>query len=182
MWKSLKSLSIPSYLDLLLQRMYPMGLLAWTMNISIVLGGVIGAAFLLLVTQRTRIPEGTHLPPGPPGTEIIGNVYDMPKQHDGRHTARELVYINVLRQPIPIVNSLAVAQDLFEKGSSIYSDRFDFPMAVDFRAGFDWKFGLMCYGNKWRRFRRMFHQKFHLIAAAAYTNVQAKHTQYVTIL
>ncbi|KAF8513886.1 cytochrome P450 [Gautieria morchelliformis] len=198
MWKSLKSLSIPSYLDLLLQRISPMGVLAWTTNIYIALGGVIGAAFLLLVTQRTRIPEGTHLPPGPPGKAIIGNVYDMPKEHEWEtYTdwakkygmvlstnvdnylnifSGELVYVNVLRQPIVIVNSLAVAQDLFEKRSSIYSDRFDFPMAVDL-AGFDWSFALMRYGNKWRRLRKMFHQKFHLTAATAYTNVQAKHTQ-----
>ncbi|KAF8513892.1 cytochrome P450 [Gautieria morchelliformis] len=175
-----------------------MGLLAWTTNIYIALSGVIGAAFLLLVTQRTRIPEGTHLPPGPPGKAIIGNVYDMPKEHEWEtYTdwakkygmvlstnvdnylnifSGELVYVNVLRQPIVIVNSLAVAQDLFEKRSSIYSDRFDFPMAVDL-AGFDWSFSLMRYGNKWRRLRKMFHQKFHLTAATAYTSVQAEHTQ-----
>jgi hypothetical protein len=51
------------------------------------------------------------------------------------YSSGELVYIMVFRQPIVIVNSVAVAQELFEKRSSIYSDHFDFPMLSDLYDG-----------------------------------------------
>jgi hypothetical protein len=143
--------------------------------------------------------NGKHTPTGPRNT--AGSVNECRKRSLNIFPG-ELVYIEVLRQPIVIVNSLTVAKDLFEKRSSIYSDRFDFPMAVDLyvglphpsvdsnycllsssgRAGFDWALGLMRYGDKWRRLRKMFHQKFHLTAVTAYTSIQAKHTKYVTSL
>ncbi|KAF8506218.1 cytochrome P450 [Gautieria morchelliformis] len=88
----------------------------------------------------------------------------------------DLVYIKVLRQPIVIVNSLAVAHDLFEKRSSVYSDRYEFPMMCDL-TGFDWAFGAMRYGDKWRRHSKMFYQNFHLTAVTAYTSIQEKRTK-----
>jgi hypothetical protein len=39
-----------------------------------------------------------------------------------------LVYIKVFGQHIVFVNSMDIAEDLFEKRSSIYSDRFKAPM------------------------------------------------------
>ncbi|KAF8510633.1 cytochrome P450 [Gautieria morchelliformis] len=88
----------------------------------------------------------------------------------------DLVYIKVLRHPIVIVNSLAVAHDLFEKRSSVYSDRYEFPMMSDLM-GFDWAFGAMRYGDKWRRHSKMFYQNFHLAAVTAYTSIQEKRTK-----
>lgn len=43
----------------------------------------------------------------------------------------DLVYLKVLGQPMIVVNSADVAYELFEKGSSIYSDRSDSPMLND---------------------------------------------------
>ncbi|KAF8506214.1 cytochrome P450 [Gautieria morchelliformis] len=155
---------------------------AWTSNIYIALGGLICATLFLLVVERNHIPKGAHLPPGPPGKAIIGNVYDAPKEHQWRTYTNwakqygDLVYIKIFRQPIVIVNSLAVAHDLFEKRSSVYSDRFEFPMVNDL-AGFDWNLATMRYGDKWRRHRKMFHQSFHLTAVTAYTSIQEKRTK-----
>ncbi|KAF8488264.1 CyP450 monooxygenase [Gautieria morchelliformis] len=117
--------------------------------------------------------DGAHLPPGPPGKPFTGNVYDAPTEHewktytDWAKPYGDLVYIKVLRQPIVIVNSLAVAHDLFEKRSSGYSNRM----------GFDWAFGAMHYRDKWRRHSKMFYQNFHLAAVTAYTSIQEKRTK-----
>ncbi|KAF8482343.1 cytochrome P450, partial [Gautieria morchelliformis] len=155
----------------------------WTSNIYIALGGLICATFFFLVTQRNHIPKSAHLPPGPPGKPFTGNVYNAPTEHewktytDWAKQYSDLVYIKVLRHPIVIVNSLAVAHDLFEKRSLVYSDRYEFPMMSDLYIGFDWAFGAMRYGDKWWRHSKMFYQNFHLAAVTAYTSIQEKWTK-----
>ncbi|KAF8515735.1 cytochrome P450 [Gautieria morchelliformis] len=149
-------------------------------NTDIVVGAL-ACILLFLGTRSTRIPRGASLPPGPPRKAIVGNFSDIPEKHEWEtytHWAKkygELVYIKVFRQPIVYINSVAAAQDLFEKRSSIYSDRFDFPMLIDLM-GFDWNFVAMRYGDRWRRHRKMFHQKFHPTPVGAYHSIQYKHT------
>ena len=43
----------------------------------------------------------------------------------------DLVYLNVFGLSIVVVNSPVVASELFEKRSSIYSDRIELPMVKD---------------------------------------------------
>ena len=43
----------------------------------------------------------------------------------------DLVYLKVFGQSIVVINSPVVANELFEKRSSIYSDRSDLPMMND---------------------------------------------------
>ena len=95
-----------------------------------------------------------------------------------------------------VINSQDVAFDLFEKRSSIYSDRCDFPMINDLyvrdivaldplmptiiillRIGWEWAVGFMPYGERWRRHRRHIHQKFHPTAATEYHSIQTKHAR-----
>lgn len=57
----------------------------------------------------------------------------------------ELVHIEVLGRHIVFVNSIRVANDLFEKRSANYSDRNALPMINDLM-GWDWSFGHMPYG------------------------------------
>ncbi|KAF8509756.1 cytochrome P450 [Hysterangium stoloniferum] len=92
---------------------------------------------------------------------------------DWAKTYGDLCYFNVLGYNMISVNSPEVAHDLFEKASSIYSDRCKFPMVVDL-IGFDWHFAFMPYGNWWRRHRRIFHHKFHFAAAAEYNSIQLR--------
>lgn len=112
----------------------------------------------------------------------------------------DLVYIKVFGQGMVFVNSAEVAYDMFEKASSIYSDRSEFPMlndlyvpwqstrmyvtlgAHDLRIGFDWHFGFMRYGDWWRRHRKVFHQKFHPTAATEYHPIQTRLTRYVILV
>ncbi|KAF8592281.1 cytochrome P450 [Ramaria rubella] len=132
--------------------------------------------------ERSHLNKDLHLPPGPPGRVFVGNVFDLPKQHEWETYTRwakeygDLVYIKALRQTMAFVNSEAVALELLQKRSAIYSDRFDFPM-LDLMGFVDWNFVLMRYGDRWRQHRRIFHQKFHPAAVAAYHPVQAKHAR-----
>ena len=102
---------------------------------------------------------GLSLPPGPPGKPIIGNLLDLPTQqqwvgfsqlgkrygtcHFQANLPRllilqyigDLVYLNIFGQSIVVINSSAVAFELFEKRSSIYSDRPECPMLNDLYVG-----------------------------------------------
>ncbi|KAF8573529.1 cytochrome P450 [Ramaria rubella] len=101
----------------------------------------------------------------------------MPNHHEWEtHTrwAKEyggLVYLEVFKQPMVFVNSLDIATELFEKRSGIYSDRFPFPM-LNGLMGFDWNFGLMPYGERWRRHRKVFHQEFKPTSVVKYQSMQ----------
>ena len=109
----------------------------------------------------------------------------------------DLVYIKVFGQGMVFVNSAEVAYDMFEKASSIYSDRSESPMLNDLyvplpsllnsmyprlnahglRMGFDWHITFMRYGEWWRRHRKLFHQKFHPTASTEYYPIQIRQTQ-----
>ncbi|KAF8587791.1 cytochrome P450 [Ramaria rubella] len=132
------------------------------------------------VGRMKRIPQGLRPPPGPPGLPIIGNVKDMPTYHqwetfsDWAHKYGDLVYIKVLGVSIVIVNSMAIAQDLFEKRSSLYSDRYSFPMMM--LMGWDYNFALMKYGSQHRLYRKAFLRNFHKTAVKELYPIQTKWT------
>ncbi|KAF8498385.1 cytochrome P450 [Hysterangium stoloniferum] len=138
--------------------------------------------FVYLLWNRSRLSKHITLPPGPPRRPIVGNLYDLPKIHEWETYTSwakqygDVVYVRVLQQQMIFVNSVSAAKELFEKRSSIYSDRFDFPMLNDLM-GFNWSFVLMRYGDRWRRNRRMFHQHFHPGAIKAYQPLQIKHAR-----
>ena len=108
-------------------------------------------AVAILVVLKWLTSKKRHtlpLPPGPPRLPILGNALDMPKHdiheafrdmnvkyggcyryssaltpvHD-RLVAGDVVYLEVLGQPIIVLGSHETALDLFEKRSAIYSDR-----------------------------------------------------------
>ncbi|KAF8524543.1 cytochrome P450 [Hysterangium stoloniferum] len=138
--------------------------------------------FVYMLWNRWRLPKNITLPPGPPRRPIVGNLYDLPKTHEWETYTSwakqygDVVYVKALQQHMIFVNSVSAAKELFEKRSSIYSDRFDFPM-LNHLMGFDWSFVLMPYGDRWRRNRRMFHQHFYPGAIKAYQPLQIKHAR-----
>ncbi|KAF8465421.1 cytochrome P450 [Gautieria morchelliformis] len=85
-----------------------------------------------------------------------------------------LVHIKVLRQSMVIANTADIVYDLFEKRSSVYSDRKDLPMLIDLM-GFGWSVAFLRYGAEWRRNRAVIHKKFHPAAASEYNPIQIKH-------
>ncbi|KIJ25581.1 hypothetical protein M422DRAFT_193309 [Sphaerobolus stellatus SS14] len=126
---------------------------------------------------------GLRLPPGPPGKPIIGNALDMPTIREWETYARwakeygEIVYVNILGTPMVFINSRRLAYEVFEKRSSLYSDRMvSLPMLWELM-GFDWSMAFQCYGIWWRRHRRAMHEKFHPTAVEGYKPVQLKHTR-----
>ena len=106
----------------------------------------------------------------------------------------DLVYVNIFGFSMVFVNSADVARDLFEKRSSLYSDRLASHTLNEWSVGspcqvrplnclhshrmdFGWSFSMMRYGGWWRRHRKMFHQEFQSTAVSKYVNVQATQTR-----
>ncbi|EED83484.1 predicted protein, partial [Postia placenta Mad-698-R] len=68
-------------------------------------------------------------PPGPTPMPFFGNLHQLPfkDQHETfrewAHTYGEVVYAQIFRKPMILLNSLRAVQDLMEKKGAIYSDR-----------------------------------------------------------
>ncbi|KAI0650858.1 CyP450 monooxygenase [Trametes meyenii] len=118
------------------------------------------------------------LPPGPKPLPLIGNALDMPTRNLGRSfqdlTAKygDIVYMNVLGQPMVILGSYWAVYELLEVRSAISSDRSYSPMAD--LTGFLWDFALEGYTSRWRAQRRAFHQLFYANAIKAYRPTQLR--------
>ncbi|KAI0629111.1 cytochrome P450 [Trametes polyzona] len=95
-----------------------------------------------------------------------GNVLDFPQSHYGPSFLKlaerygDLVYFNLLGQPVVVVNSYQVAVDILEKRSVNYSGRPRSIMA-ELTGYDDWVSVLMQYGQKWRAHRRAISQSLH---------------------
>ncbi|PIL24825.1 cytochrome P450 [Ganoderma sinense ZZ0214-1] len=146
-------------------------------SLSVASACAIAAIALILLLARIRLWKSrSHLPPGPKGLPLIGNVLAMPRTHLGRHFARmgdrygDIVYMDILGQPMIVVNSYEVACELLDKRSATFSGRPQLVMAE--MVGMEWMLVLMQYGKEWRRHRRAFHQAFHSEAVAQYQPLQ----------
>ncbi|KAF9061653.1 cytochrome P450 [Rhodocollybia butyracea] len=121
---------------------------------------------LLYVSYQLAGQSRKRYPPGPRGYPIIGNLFDLPKRDEwvaykemSSKYNSDIIHLNVFGSSIVVVNSLEVAQDLFDKRSSIYSDRPRMPMLNEL-IGFDWHFAFMPYGELWKERRKLFHKEF----------------------
>ena len=101
--------------------------------------------FLYMLRRRPALP----FPPGPKGLPILGNALDMPCRNPwltywqwGKECSKcfpcalesvddivgaidsDIVHANFLGTHVIVLNSAKVAHELFEKRSSIYSDRY----------------------------------------------------------
>ncbi|THU76194.1 cytochrome P450, partial [Dendrothele bispora CBS 962.96] len=76
--------------------------------------------------RRTRIGR---CPPGPRGLPILGNLFQLDNANSWRTFAKwkdsygPIVYLNIAGQPMVILNSKKVAEDLFDRRGSNYIDR-----------------------------------------------------------
>ena len=96
---------------------------------------IIALGAIIVIRQRRR-PSHPY-PPGPRGLPLIGNVADMPKDYVWLTFSRwgkiygPLTYLNMMGQPVIVINDHKTAIDLLEKRGSIYSDRYRSVMAVE---------------------------------------------------
>ncbi|KAJ7656553.1 cytochrome P450 [Mycena rosella] len=90
----------------------------------------------------------------------------------------DIVYADVLGQPLVVLNSDKIAMELLDRRSAIYSDR---PTMVSFvysspraSSGYGQPFVLQPYGDNWRQQRKIAAQDFSQIGIARYNSVQER--------
>lgn len=139
--------------------------------------------FLFFIVRRRKAqqkanPHGLPYPPGPKPLPLLGNLFDFVRENESQaylrlaHKYGDLVFLTVLGKNVLFVNSFKTANDLFEKRSSNYSDRGESQMVN--LMGWDWSFGHMRYGERWRSHRKMFHQHFQQSVAHTHWPVQRR--------
>lgn len=112
-----------------------------------------------VISHLKRIPP---LPPGPKGYPLIGNALDMPTEKEWLTFAKwgdvwgDICSVTVLGQPIIILNSRRIVYEMLDKKSAVYSDRPVLQMGGELVG---WKncLVLLPYGDRFRRYRRLFH-------------------------
>lgn len=127
------------------------------LDISLALAGAI--IILRFLTKGPPAP----LPPGPRALPIIGNLLDMPKDHEWVKFSEwakqygDLVDLVIFGQHYMIVNSVTMAGKMLEKKSHKYSERPILQMGGEL---IGWKdiLTLLPYGPRFRNHRKMFHQ------------------------
>ncbi|KAF9022858.1 cytochrome P450 [Hymenopellis radicata] len=146
---------------------------------SFVLYAVIAFSVVLFAKRRrSSLP----LPPGPRRLPIVGNLFNRPVYKtwltytDWRARYGDVVSMEVLGQPVIVINSAKGATELFEKRSSNYADRPPFHMANDLMK-WAWNFNHMRYSDEWRLHRKTFHQYFAAKEVLEYRPVQMATTR-----
>ncbi|KAJ6520766.1 cytochrome P450 [Mycena vulgaris] len=133
------------------------------------------AAFLLYLKSRFRTLP---LPPGPRKLPIVGNLFSMPFHSEwetywkwSQEYNSDIIHLSAAGTSIVVISSVAVAEDLLDKRSGIYSDRPQSTMLSELVGG-DALFGLP--GDTWRRHRRLFHAEFQPSAAKLFRPQERK--------
>ncbi|THH28084.1 hypothetical protein EUX98_g6101 [Antrodiella citrinella] len=110
-------------------------------------------------------PPSLSLPPGPKQVPFVGNALQLPMGYQERtflswgRTFGAVVHAKLFQTSVIIVNSVQVAKDLMDKKSENFSDRPRFALLGEV-LGLGDTLPLIPYGDKFRRYRRWFHDAF----------------------
>ncbi|KAG2118424.1 cytochrome P450, partial [Suillus clintonianus] len=152
-------------------------------EISIFFLAAFTLAWVLPRTWLGSVFVRRRLPPGPP-TGWFGN-FSLPSSYQWLHYAKwkevygDIIYVYILGNPVIVISSAQVAEELFERRSRRYSSRPIRTMVVELM-GFDWLFSSMPYGRRWKQHRSLFHRHFHRLLTSDYYSVITKET-YTTL-
>ncbi|KZV72777.1 cytochrome P450 [Peniophora sp. CONT] len=109
---------------------------------------------------------------------MIGNLLKVPKSDEwvtyrdwSLKYGSDIVRISSFGTHTIIVNSARAAYDLFEKRSTLYSDRPEFT-AMSYLGYSRWLIGFVRYGPKWRVMRKTFHEHFKSETLSRYESYQ----------
>ncbi|KAH6899258.1 cytochrome P450 98A3 [Coprinopsis sp. MPI-PUGE-AT-0042] len=125
--------------------------------------GAITVAPLVLLLRRKSNRQGIPLPPGLKGLPFVGNIFQMPQHkpwqvyRDWMGVYGDMIYLEVLGQPLLILNTLEDSSELLERRSANYSDRFQ-SFGAKMMDTDTWNWALDNYNHGLKEYRRLFHQ------------------------
>ncbi|KAF7345632.1 Cytochrome P450 [Mycena venus] len=145
------------------------------------------SSILLYSLYRKRNRSSLPLPPGPRKLPLVGNLFDIPAERQwetyvewGKQYNSDIIHLNAMGTSIVVVSSMEAAREIFERRSSLYSDRARLPMIVEL-VGWDFGIGFMKYGtleqifsfhlerlsfyplgDRWRAHRKILHEAFNI--------------------
>ncbi|KAJ7052152.1 cytochrome P450 [Mycena amicta] len=136
-----------------------------TTNSILLLGSFIAvyAVARWLSKRRSTLP----LPPGPKKLPIVGNLFDMPAErqweayhHWSQEYDSDIIHLDIAGTSIIVLESVEAVHELFERRSSIYSDKPRLPMLVELM-GWHWLIGSLPIQ---RAHRKLMHESFNVTA------------------
>ncbi|KAF8841475.1 cytochrome P450, partial [Paxillus ammoniavirescens] len=136
-------------------------------------------SFTATLSTLSQVANTISAAPGSEASSFDQKLYDLPLKDETvtydewAKKYGDLVYANVMGHRLLFVNSPQVAIDLFEKRAVNYSDRNELPMINDLM-GWNWSFGHMSYGERWKKHRKMFERLFRPAVAPTYWPLQGK--------
>ncbi|KAK7013825.1 O-methylsterigmatocystin oxidoreductase [Favolaschia claudopus] len=134
-----------------------------TIPCIVVGSAVVGAGYYAVFTGT-----GLPLPPGPTvswfglggkRTTKMPHEYSWLVFSEWQKRFGDVIYVNVFRNPVLVLNSAEAAMDLLDRKSAIYSSRPVRTMQTEVM-GFSWLFSSLPYGARYRKHRTMFHNHF----------------------
>ncbi|KAJ6573863.1 cytochrome P450 [Mycena vulgaris] len=141
------------------------------------LAAIVGAQTVLHVVKSYLTRRKMH--PGPTGIPVLGNALQVPTSMpwyrftEWKEQYGDVFSLDLAGQPVLVLNTYKAATDLFDRRSTIYSDRPRLIMASEILTG-----GIFMvfakYGEVWRKMRRASHEAFNLRASEKYQPDQCK--------
>ncbi|TFK21463.1 cytochrome P450 [Coprinopsis marcescibilis] len=133
--------------------------------------GALGVSLSLYILFRKwqfrQRAQGCSLPPSRPARFLLGHALEIPTENEARvfqqwaeELGSDIYYIDAAGTPIVVLNTIELANELFEGRSAIYSSRPGSIMMNDLM-GWDWVMSNMPYGQSWRERRKLFQQHLH---------------------